>query len=145
MGPWGGERRKEDRCRARLKAMKPKLYSLHGLDSNHPWSHFTGIDFEKFSHNRIRKVDHYLVYVSGRLPLTNSSSREFIPNLFSSCWHTVVAHTRKQLRSLSTWPHYGSALTLIYADLHCSQRQQSCTQNSCVTEKLAVSWLPTPA
>lgn len=81
MGPWGGERRKEDRCWGRLKAMKPKLYSLHGLDSNHPWSHFTGIDFEKFSHNRIRKVDHYLVYVPGRLPLTNSSSLEFIPNL----------------------------------------------------------------
>lgn len=30
------EERKEDRCRGRLKAMKPKLYSLHGLDSNHP-------------------------------------------------------------------------------------------------------------
>lgn len=49
-----------------------------------------------------------MVCVPGRLTLTDSNSWEFIPNLFSSCWHTTLVGRYRQLQSpsplVSTWP-----------------------------------------
>lgn len=88
--------------------MKPKVHSLHGFSQNRSWSHFTGIDSEEISHNRIREVGYYLVCVPGRLTLTDSTSWEFIPKLFSSCWNIMTVGRYKQLQLpsplLSTWP-----------------------------------------
>lgn len=123
--------------------MKPKLRSLHGIDQNRSWFHFTGINSEEISHNRIREEGYYLVCFPGRLTLTDSSSWELTPigsPAVGISWQWVDPNScNSHCVSPPPSPDHCSAPSLSSANRQCSHLRQPCLSWSSVTDRSATS------